>query len=88
MLDTTVDRPVDQSHFECNECSLESHLNRKALRFSLTQSIENNQCTSPSFKHKSTKGSILLCRSEPLIFGSTSIQVDVFSGRPVPRQIS
>ena len=29
MLDTTVDRPVDQSHFECNKCLPESHLKRK-----------------------------------------------------------
>ena len=54
MRDITVDRPVDQSHFECNKCSPESHSKRKALHFSLMQPIELTDCASPSFKHKST----------------------------------
>ncbi|MGB3387074.1 MAG: glycine cleavage T C-terminal barrel domain-containing protein [Pseudaminobacter sp.] len=56
MRDTTVDRPVDQSHFECNKCPLDSLLKRKVLHFSLTQTIEITQCVSPSFKRKSTLG--------------------------------
>ncbi len=55
MRDTTVDRPVDQSHFECKKCPLESHFKRKVLHFSLTQAIEITQCVSPSFKRKSTE---------------------------------
>lgn len=54
--DTTVDRPVDQSHLECNKISLVSHLKCNALHFSLTQIIENTQCASLGFKHKSTSG--------------------------------
>lgn len=49
-----VDRPVDQSHLECNKISLASHLKCNALHFSLTQIIENTQCASLGFKPKST----------------------------------
>jgi hypothetical protein len=49
-----VDRPVDQSHLECNKISLVSHLKCNALHFSLMQIIENTQCASLGFKHKST----------------------------------
>ena len=52
--DIMVDRPVDQSHLECNKISLASHLKCNALHFSLTQIIENTQCASLGFKPKST----------------------------------
>ena len=54
--DIMVDRPVDQSHLECNKISLASHLKCNALHFSLTQIIENTQCASLGFKPKSTAG--------------------------------
>lgn len=54
MRDITVDRPVDQSHFECNVCPWKSHLKRKMLHFNLTQYTEITHSVSPRFKHKST----------------------------------
>ncbi len=56
MRDITVDRPVDQSHFECNVCPWKSHLKRKMLHFNLTQYTEITHSVSPRFKHKSTIG--------------------------------
>lgn len=47
MRDITVDRPVDQSHFECNVCPWKSHLKRKVLHFNLTQHIETTNGVSP-----------------------------------------
>lgn len=54
--DTTVDRRVDQSQFECNKSETESHLKCKALRFSLTSIIENAQSAGPCLKRSKCRG--------------------------------
>ena len=70
--DIVVDRPVDQSHLECNKISLASHLKCNALHFSLTQIVENPQCASLGFKHKSTEG--LQQEQTPFIAGQHHAQ--------------
>lgn len=81
MRDITVDRPVDQSHFECNVCPWKSHLKRKMLHFNLTQYTEITHSVSPRFKHKSTSlveaysPAMTALRTKPAISGVSAIVI-------------
>ena len=76
-----VDRPVDQSHLECNKISLASHLKCNALHFSLTQIIENTQCASLGFKPKSTAVSAVQRRHVLQMEGRRAYVEDANRGR-------
>jgi hypothetical protein len=50
----SVDRPVDEFHFECPKCLRQSRLNWLGRHFSLSYLIEIIQWASPALKGKST----------------------------------
>ena len=54
----SVDRPVDEFHFECPKCLRQSRLNCLGRHFSLSYLIEIIQWASPALKGKSTEGAV------------------------------
>jgi hypothetical protein len=67
----SVDRLVDEFHFECLKCLRQSRLNCLGGQFSLSYLIEIIQWASPALKGKSTPDASLAARAARILNNSS-----------------